>query len=53
VDIAPKTFRDDRDQAKLQKGSPLEWPEEELPGALDGKRNGIYGGDGAHMGPFR
>jgi hypothetical protein len=53
VDVAPKAFRDDRDQAKLQKRSPVEWPEEELPGALNGKRNGIDGRNGAHMGPFR
>ena len=51
--IAPKTFGDNRDQAKLQVGAPGEWPEEELPGALNGKRNGIHGRDSAHMRPFR
>ena len=53
MEIASNTFRDDRDQAKLQIGSPVEWPEEKLPGALNGGRNGIHGRDGAHMRPFR
>jgi hypothetical protein len=37
MEIVPKAFRDDRDQAKLQKGSPPERPEKELSGALNGK----------------
>jgi len=53
MEIVSKTFRDDRHQAKFQKGSPTEGPEEEFLGALNGKRNGIYSRDGAHTGPFR
>ena len=52
VEVAPEPFRDDCDQAKLQIGSPAEWPEEELPGALNGKRNGIRGGNESHLAPL-
>jgi hypothetical protein len=49
TEVVSNTFRDDRYQAKLQIGSPAKWPEEKLPGALNGGRNGIHGRDCAHM----
>ena len=52
MEIAAGTFSDDGDQAKLQKGSPIEGPEEEIPGALNGERNGIDCGDRAHFKTF-
>jgi hypothetical protein len=48
MEIAPDTFGDDGDQAELQIGSPAKWPEEEIPGALNGGRNGIRGRDREH-----
>jgi hypothetical protein len=52
VEVAAQAFGDDGDQAELQKGSPVEGPEEEVPGALDGERDGIDCRDGAHCKTF-
>jgi hypothetical protein len=52
MEIAAQAFGDDRDQAKLEIRSPVEWPEEQVPGALNGGRNSIDGGDDAHSRPF-
>ena len=53
IEVVSEPFCDDGDQAKLQVGSPAEGPEEELPGALNSKRNSIGGRDSAHRLPFR
>jgi hypothetical protein len=45
TEVVSNPFRDDGDQAKLQIGSPTEWPEEEILCALNGRRNGISGVD--------
>ena len=50
--VAADSFSDDRDEAQFQIRSPGELPEEKLPGALNGKRDGVYGGDGNHAAPF-
>jgi hypothetical protein len=39
--VAADAFRDQGDQAKLEKRSPPEWPEKEIPGSLNRKRNRI------------
>jgi hypothetical protein len=52
TEIASDPLGDDGDQAQLQIGSPAEWPEKELPGALNGKRNGIRGGNESHWSPL-
>jgi len=52
VEVASETFRDDRDQAQLQEGSPVEGPEEKIPGALNGERNRIDCGDGGAFETF-
>jgi hypothetical protein len=41
--IAADALSDYRDQAKLEKRSPLEWPEQEIPGAIKRNRNRIRG----------
>jgi hypothetical protein len=46
MEVAPNSLGDDGDQAELQIGSPAEWLEEKLLGALNGKRDGIRCGDG-------
>src|SRR5580698_3969866 len=52
AEIPPHPFRNDRHQSQLQKGAPFEWPEEQLLGAFNGKRNSIDSGDGLHWRPF-
>jgi hypothetical protein len=48
LEIVPQTLGDDRDQAKLQIGTPTERFEEKILRALNRKGDGIGGRDNAH-----